>query len=291
MAKLKKNKIFGVIGFPVKHSLSPIMHNAVFKRLGINATYRAFEVRPEELKKFVQGLKRNSISGLNITIPHKENILPLLREVQDIPGLARSIGAVNTVKMEDGKPVGYNTDGLGFIRALKSLGFDFREKKVALLGAGGAAKAIVFNVAEEKASSISIYDVDSIRSQDLVKRLKTKFPRQIKLAKNVEELHIPKCDILVNATPVGMHDDRIIIPLEYLHKELFIYDLVYNPKGRKTTRLVVEAKKKGLKAHDGIWMLVFQGAISSKIWFPKVDEREVASIMFEGLRNEGFFAQ
>ncbi|MDP3142448.1 MAG: shikimate dehydrogenase [Candidatus Omnitrophota bacterium] len=291
MTAASKKKIFGVVGFPVRHSLSPLMHNAVFKCLGVNAAYKPFEVKPEDLKNFVLALKRNHIFGLNVTIPHKESIIPFLPVVRDTPGLAHLIGAVNTVRFEDGKPVGYNTDGLGFVRALKSLGFDFKDKKVALFGAGGAAKAVAFNMAEEKASSIHIYDLNSVRCEELVKRLKTKFPRQIRLADSVEALNISKCDILINATPVGMHDDRLLVPVEYLHKELFVYDLVYNPKGRKTTRLIAEAKKKGLKAHDGIWMLVFQGAIASKIWFPEFDEKEIASIMFEALRKEGFFAQ
>jgi len=291
MTAASKKKVLGVVGFPVRHSLSPVMHNAVFKRLGVNAVYKPFEVRPEDLKKFIHALKKNAIFGLNITIPHKESVIPLLSSVRNSPGLAQSIGAVNTIKIEDGKPVGYNSDGVGFIRALKSLGFDFKDKKVALMGAGGAAKAVAFNMAEEKASSIHIFDEDALRCQELVKKLKNKFPRQIKFSESIEALSVPKCDILINATPVGMHDDQMLVPTEYLHKELFVYDLVYNPKGRKTTRLIAEAKKKGLKAHDGIWMLVFQGAISSKIWFPDFDEKEIASIMFEGLRKEGFFAQ
>lgn len=291
MTAASKKKILGVIGFPVRHSLSPVMHNAVFKCLGINATYKSFEIKPEALKKFVLALKRNHIFGLNVTIPHKESVIPYLASVRDMPGLAQSIGAVNTIKMDGGRPIGYNTDGQGFIRALRSLGFDFKDKKVALIGAGGAAKAVAFNMAEEKVSLIYIHDMDSVRCEELVKKLKNKFPRQIKFAGSIEALNIPKCDILVNATPVGMHDDRLLVPLEYLHKELFVYDLVYNPKGRKTTRLIAEAKKKSLKAHDGIWMLVFQGAIASKIWFPEIDEKEIASIMFEALRKEGFFAQ
>lgn len=291
MAVAKRKKIFGVIGYPVSHSLSPIMHNAVFKKMGVDAIYRAFEVKPDNLKQFLKGLRKNNIYGLNVTIPHKETVIPSLSEVRELPGLARSIGAVNTIKIENDKPIGYNTDGQGFVRALKSLGFDLKDKKVALLGAGGAAKAIVFNMAEQKARQIFIYDMDLSRSENLVNRLKHKFPRLVRLAKDIDELKIPLCDILVNATPVGMKDDKSLIDPEQLHKGLFVYDLVYNPKGRKTTKLVAEAKKKGLKAHDGIWMLVFQGAISSKIWFPEFDEREVASVMFEALRKEGFFAQ
>ena len=290
MAVTKKKKIFGVIGFPVGHSLSPIMHNAVFKRLGVNAVYKAFEVKPEGLKKFIRGLRSNDIYGLNVTIPHKETVIPFLFEVRDTLGLAHSIGAVNTIKIENGKSIGFNTDGQGFIRALKSLGFDFKDKKVALLGAGGAAKAVAFNMAEKEVTLISIYDADLNRAEDLVKKLKNKFSLQVRAAQNIAKLNIGKCDILVNATPVGMKDDWTLVEPEYLHRDLFVYDLVYNPRGRKTTRLVAEAKSKGLKAHDGLWMLVFQGAIASKIWFPEFDEKEIASIMFEALRREGFFA-
>lgn len=291
MAVTKKKKIFGVIGSPISHSLSPFMHNAVFKKLGVNAVYKSFEVKPEELKKFIHSLRQSNIHGLNVTIPHKETVIPFLSEVRDTPGLARAIGAVNTIKIEDGKAIGFNTDGRGFIRALKSLGFDFRDKKVALLGAGGAAKAIAFNIAEQMAGLISIYDTDVGRATDLVKKLKNKFSLPVKLAQHIDKLNIGRCDILVNATPVGMKDDRTLVEPEYLHRDLFVYDLVYNPQGRKTTSLVAEAKNKGLKAHDGLWMLVFQGAIASKIWFPEFDEKEIASIMFEALREEGFFAQ
>jgi shikimate dehydrogenase len=290
MAAKKKKKIFGVIGFPVRHSLSPIMHNAVFKELGINAQYRAFEVKPARLKDFMRGLRKNGIFGLNVTIPHKEAVVPLLSEIRESPGFARSIGAVNTVKMEENKPCGYNTDGVGFIRALNCLGFEFEGKKVALLGAGGAAKAVAYNIAENKAA-ISIYDLNRQRCRELVNKLKTKFSRRIKFAERIDDLNIADCDMLVNATPVGMQDEHLPVPADYLHKKLYVYDLVYNPKGRRTTKLVEEARKKGLKAHAGIWMLVFQGAISAKIWFPEIDEKEVASIMFDALRKQGFFVR
>lgn len=288
MAASKKKKILGVIGFPVRHSFSPIMHNAVFKEMGINALYRSFEVQPARLKDFMRGLRKNNIFGLNVTIPHKEAVVALLSEIRESPGFARSIGAVNTIKVEDHKPCGFNTDGLGFIRALNCLGFEFEGRKVALLGAGGAAKAVAFNMAENKAA-ISIYDLNQARCRELVNKLKTKFSRRIKFAESIEDLNIPDCDMLVNATPVGMHDEHLPVSSDYLHKKLFVYDLVYNSKGRKTTKLVEEARKRGLRAQDGIWMLVFQGAISAKIWFPEMDEKEVASIMFNALRRQGFF--
>ncbi|MFZ5800661.1 MAG: shikimate dehydrogenase [Candidatus Omnitrophota bacterium] len=286
-----KKKIFGVIGYPISHSLSPVMHNAVFKKFGIPAVYKAFEVKPETLKDFVRQMRNNRIAGVNVTIPHKETIIPFLKEVEDEPGLAGSIGAVNTVVIEKDRAVGYNTDGLGFIRAIKSLGFEFKGAKVALLGAGGAARAVSFNMATEGVSQIYIYDIDTARAAQLVSIFKTRFPRTVKLAKNIPELNLEKCALLVNATPVGMKDNRLAIDPQYLHKDLFIYDLVYNRQARHTTPLVEEARKRGIRAHDGIWMLVFQGAISSKLWFPQLDEKEVASVMFAGLRNEGFSAR
>lgn len=286
-----KKKIFGVIGYPISHSLSPVMHNAVFKKFGIPAVYKAFEVKPAQLQSFIRGLRNNHICGLNVTIPHKEAIIPFLKEVRDEPGLAASIGAVNCVRMQEGRPIGYNTDGLGFIRSLKSLGFDFKGEKAALLGAGGAARAVAFNMAKEGVSQIYIFDIDTQRAMQLVLTLKARFPRTIKLAKNIPELNLNKCGLLVNATSVGMKDNRLAIGSEYLHKDLFVYDLVYNRQARHTTPLVEEARRRGIRAHDGIWMLVFQGAISSKLWYPQLDEKEVASVMFEGLRTEGFSAR
>lgn len=171
-------KIVGIIGCPVAHSISPQMHNAAFKHLGLNWEYVPFEVKPEDLKKALDGLRAEGVLGFNITIPHKETIIPLLDEVTKLP---RIIGAVNTVKNENGKLVGYNTDGAGFLESLKlDAGVDPKGKKAVLLGAGGAAKAVAVMLAEAEVDSIIVTDIDTKKANDLVNYVGSLFDVEMK---------------------------------------------------------------------------------------------------------------
>lgn len=282
--------LFALIGHPIKHSLSPVMHNAVFKGLGINAAYLCFDMRPQNFDNAIKGIRNLSgLSGFNVTIPYKEKIIHHLDKIYDDPGLAKTIGAVNTVKFQGGKFFGYNTDGAGFVQSLKRLGFNPRNKSAIVLGAGGAGKALTISLAEEKISQLQIFDIDYKRALSLKNKIKKNYKCKVDVAKNIKKLDMKSAQLLLNATPIGMHKkDALALPAKLLHKNLFVYDLVYNPEGRKTTLLVQAARKKGLDAYDGIWLLVFQGIKALQIWFNnKLNTKTVESIIFKALAKEG----
>ncbi|MDD5506140.1 MAG: shikimate dehydrogenase [Candidatus Omnitrophica bacterium] len=252
-----KSKLFGLVGFPVKHSLSPCMHNAAFSALKIKAKYKLFEVRPEQLEGFLGNLKKNNIAGVNVTIPYKEKALPYLSSKSF--GV-REIGAVNTiVAAKDGKLKGFNTDSPGFSRHLKVL--KVIPRKAAIIGAGGAAKAVCFALGRNKAEEICIYDIDAYKSLGLVSQFKDVFS-QVKFSAvaRVEELNLGDKDLLVNASPVGMReDDPCLVEGSLLHNRLFVYDLIYNPA---ETKLLTAAKKAGIRFSNGLGMLLYQGILS-----------------------------
>jgi len=251
-----KPKLYGLVGFPVKHSLSPCMHNAAFKALKIKAKYKLFELQVEQLEGFLNNLKKNNIAGFNVTIPYKEKVLPCL----DIkaPGL-REIGAVNTVVVaKDGKLKGFNTDFSGFRRHLKEL--NVSPRKAAIIGAGGAAKAVCFALGKSNVEELCIYDIDVYKSLCLVSQLKDVFGQtKFSAVARIEELNLGGKDLLVNASPVGMRTlDPCLIDGTLLHKRLFVYDLIYNPT---ETKLLATAKKAGIRFSNGLGMLLYQGVI------------------------------
>jgi shikimate dehydrogenase len=276
-------KIVGIIGYPVSHSISPQMHNAAFEHLGLNLEYVPFEVNPGDIKKALDGMRAEGVLGFNVTIPHKETIIPLLDEVTKLP---RIIGAVNTVKNEGGKLVGYNTDGAGFIESLKEdAGFNTKGKKAVLLGAGGAAKAIVVMLAESGASSISITDIEPKRAENLAKYVGSLFETKIKsIPSGSEELNeaILKADLLVNATPIGMHPKENVSPIgknTKIKNGSVVFDLIYNPP---ETRLMKDAKKSGAKVFNGLGMLVRQGALALSIW---TEQKAPVEVMWKAAKK------
>lgn len=256
-----KTKIVGLFGYPVEHTLSPYMHNAAFEALGLDYRYLPFRVSPENLKAAINALKALNIKGVNITIPHKETIIPYLNELDRE---AELIVAVNTVLHEEGRLIGYNTDGRGFIRSLKEEASIIpKGKRVMILGAGGAARAIAFSIAIEGVEKIFISDVIEKKAKELSSAVINKTSTEAIYIKDLKE-RIGEVDILINATPLGMKkEDPMPISPELLSQRLFVYDIVYNPP---ETPLIREAKTKGAKALSGIGMLVYQGALSFKIW-------------------------
>ncbi len=256
-------KIYGVLGYPVKHSFSPAMHNAAFRVLHIDAEYRYFEKKTQELEPFLGSLAKEGIFGLNVTVPYKEKVLPFLTKVSDE---ARMIGAVNTIKVTGPALEGFNTDGAGFLKHLK-VGLDFQpqDKTVAIIGAGGAARAIAVYLAKDKAKKIALFDIDIAKAQILFAQLKDNFKDTVFYAAGtVEDLNVPKSDLLVNATPIGMKEgEACLVPEDLLHRDLLVYDLIYNPR---ETKLLSLASKKGLKTANGLGMLLYQGALSFEIW-------------------------
>ncbi len=270
-----KPKLYGLLGFPVKHSLSPCMHNAAFSKLKIKAKYKLFELKPEQLKDFLDNLKKKNIRGFNVTYPYKEEILRFLSSKS---AGVKEIGAANTVIVDKtGKLKGFNTDYLGFTRHLKEL--KVKPESVAIIGSGGAAKAVCFALAKMKVSQLCIYDIDKFKSLSLFKKLNSEFPQtKFDVAARIEDLKIENKDLLINASPVGMREhDPCLVDEAWLHKGLFVYDLIYSPAETKLIRL---AKKHELNCSNGMGMLLYQGVFA----FQHFTGRKItAEIMQEAL--------
>jgi shikimate dehydrogenase len=260
-------KIVGIIGYPLGHSVSPAMHNAAFRELWLDYEYIPFEVEPADLPAALPGLRAIHVAGFNVTIPHKEAIVPLL---DDVTKLARTIGAVNTVVNQDGELIGYNSDGPGFIESLKEdAGFEPQGKKIVVLGAGGASRAVVTMLAELGAASLTISDIIEDKAKELAEYTDGLSQTRCGWSRPDSQLlksEIEQADLLVNTTPLGMHPDVNKSPLPdkiKLPKKLLVYDLVYNPA---ETKLLKTAKAAGCKAVSGLGMLVRQGALAFTVF-------------------------
>lgn len=257
-------KLLCLLGSPVEHSLSPIMHNYLFNKLDLNYLYLAFDVKPDDLHKSVEGLKAIGVKGFNVTIPHKENIIYILDEIDYS---AKMVGAVNTVVLKNGKLYGYNTDITGFKKSLNASGCKVSGKKVAVLGAGGAAKAVVRALFEENVDEVYIINRHHQKAEQIAAAYRNNQISNIKSVHNTNIKDIIKdCTLVVNTTSVGMNGylpDKTPIPSKYLNDTVWVYDLVYNPL---ETVLLREAKKMGCKIISGLDMLVHQGADAFKIW-------------------------
>ncbi|GJM16268.1 MAG: shikimate dehydrogenase (NADP(+)) [Thermodesulfobacteriota bacterium] len=259
--------IYGIFGHPVKHSLSPDMHNSAFSKLGLNSVYVAFDIEPENIGKATDALRVMGIKGINITIPHKQTIIPFLDEVSPDATLT---GAVNTVKNEDGKLSGFNTDVGGFLRAIREdLDFSPEDNTLFLIGAGGAARAVLSAFCMNGGAIVYIADILKDKAIELADQFKENF-ENIRIEtiemedKKIVSEKFSEADILVNASPAGMdgvgsHD----IPLASLKKSAVVYDLVYKPQN---TKLLTDARDLGHKASGGLTMLLYQGAESFEIW-------------------------
>lgn len=259
-----KTKLCCVIGDPVEHSLSPVMHNAAFKELKLDFVYVAFTVRKDELKNAIAGARSLQVHGLNVTTPHKTAIM---KHLDEIDPTAQFIGAINTVLNADGKLVGYITDGFGAIKALKENNVSLEGKKLLLLGAGGAAKAIAFHAAQE-VEELKILNRTAPKANDLAEALHKKFDKKVSgntLSSETIKKELEDTDILVNATSVGMHPNvnQSLVDSTWLKPDLCVMDIIYNPL---ETKLAKDAKSVGAKVISGIEMLVYQGAASFEIW-------------------------
>jgi len=260
-----KSRPLGLLGYPVKHTASPAMHNCGFEALHLNYVYLPFEISPEQLHTAVKALIPLNFKGVNVTIPHKQNIIPLL---DDLSEEARLIGAVNTVEIKEGKLIGHNTDAAGFIESLKiDADFNLNKKTLCLFGAGGAGFAVAFAAALAGAEKIFIREPNSAQANNLKTSLQKNFPN-LQISIVTEDSNIKKAvqeaDILVNATPLGMKEsDPLVIPAEFIHPNLLVYDLVYNPA---ETKLLAIAKQKRCQAINGLGMLLFQGTKAFEIW-------------------------
>ncbi len=264
---LAKLKLFALIGDPVGQSLSPAMHNAAFRALGLNCAYITLRVPKPTLANAIAGVRALGIAGLNVTIPHKISIISLLDELDES---AKLVGAVNTVKNNRGKLIGFNTDGEGALRALEEKIGSVKGKEVVLLGAGGAARAIAFSLARAGAR-LTIANRTVPRAQALASAVEQKLSTNVKVASlNRAELTkaLKNVDVLINATSVGMHPkiDKTLVRANMMRRGLVVYDIVYKPL---RTKLLREARRAGGKTIDGLGMLVHQGALAFEIWTGK----------------------
>lgn len=261
-----KTKILGIFGYPTGHTISPAMHNAVIKALRLDMVYLPFEVKPSELREAIKCIKSIGMIGVNITIPHKEAVIKF---IDDVSEEARHIGAVNTIVNKDGRLIGHNTDGYGYITSLKEeCNFNPKGKNIAILGAGGAARGILVALSVKKPKTIVIANRTLARAISLIKAFKGKFPetkfKAVDLNKDILKKYFKEIELLVNTTSVGMKKNETVeIPLELLPKTAVVSDIVYNPL---ETLLLKKAKKLGLTTHSGLGMLVHQGVKSFKLW-------------------------
>ncbi|WP_458412428.1 shikimate dehydrogenase [Schinkia sp. CFF1] len=255
-------KLFGLFGHPVGHSMSPLMHNDQFTRLGLDCYYQAFDVHPADLENAVKGVRALGISGFNVTIPHKVEIMKYLDEIDEE---AAQIGAVNTVVLKNGKLVGYNTDGKGFAVSLeRKAGADFLKKRILIIGAGGAARGIYVTLARMGAQAIDIAN----RTEKKANQLITENPYSIHstgLSIAEAEAKLSQYEIVINTTSVGMSPNIDEMPLQLTNMKAgtIISDIIYNPL---ETKWLKEGKHLGAITQNGVGMFVGQGALAFELW-------------------------
>ncbi|MGM0771124.1 MAG: shikimate dehydrogenase [Halobacteriota archaeon] len=263
-------KVFGVLGDPIAHSISPLMHNAAFEALGMDCTYHAFRVEKKNLGDAIKGAKAMGFGGINLTVPLKEAATGLIESDH----LAANIGAINTIDFKDGIR-GYNTDGIGAQKTLEETGVEIEGKNVLILGAGGAARAIAFTFTEAGAK-VNIAN----RTPERAMNLAAEIPRVNGFGLEVLDRCLEDTDILINTTTVGMDPnvDETIVTADQMHTGLTVFDIVYNPL---KTKLLQEAEAAGATPVTGIMMLVYQGAEAFRIWTgvnPPVDVMKKAAM-------------
>ncbi|MCB7303716.1 shikimate dehydrogenase [Bariatricus massiliensis] len=260
----------GLLGSPVEHSISPMMHNEAFRQLELDYAYLAFNVGTDKLETAVEGLKALGVRGFNLTMPDKNLMCSLADELSPASAIG---GAVNTIVNDNGKLTGYTTDGIGFMRSVKEDGHDIIGKKMTLLGAGGAAAAILIQAALDGVAEISVFNIrDEFfkRAEDIIEKLKEKTDCNIRIFdfsdSEVLKREIAGSAILVNGTSVGMapNTERCIITDDSVfRKDLIVFDVIYNPE---ETLLLKKAKAAGCPASNGLNMLLYQGAASFELW-------------------------
>ena len=270
-----KTKVLGLLGFPVGHSLSPAMHNTAFEKLGLDCCYVTFSVKPEFLRDAVKSIKALNLAGVNVTVPHKERVIPFLDEVDKE---ASFIGAVNTIVNDNGRLTGYNTDGRGFMRSLSEAKISVNKKNVLVIGAGGASRAIGYYLCRN-ASKLFLYDIDKNKAGKLIGDL-NKIKRNVSLfsyQQSAISSQLKDVDVIINATPLGLKKgDLLPINTDLLEKSQVVCDLIY-----KNTPLLQAASKKGCKTLNGLGMLLWQGVFAFELW---TGRRPPVEVMRKSLR-------
>ncbi len=255
--------VAAVIGWPISQSLSPVIHNAAFRHHGDNWSYVAYPIEPGDAGSAIAAMRGGGLQGLNVTMPHKDAVADLVDELDES---AESIHAVNTVvRMSDGRLRGYSTDGEGLLRAIRiNANWDPAGKKVCVLGAGGAAR-----------SAIDAFTRAGVASIFVVNRTVEKATQAIgesKVAVVGSQRNIEECDIVFNATSVGMGTDESLVSPELLHEGQLVIDAVYHPL---ETRLLRDAKSRGATVLDGLWMLIHQACVAQALWLGREPDYQV----------------
>ena len=264
-------RLTALLGSPVAHSISPMMHNESFRLLGLDYVYLCFDVNETSLTAAVEGLKACNIRGFNLTMPNKNKVVELLDELSPA---ARLIGAVNTVVNDDGRLTGYNTDGVGYMQSVKDAGYDITGKTITVMGAGGAATAICAQAALDRVEAIHIFARRTSRfwerTEKLVENINSTLPCRAVLHENENKKALKEAvsqsTLLLNATSVGMApniDASIVSDTSLYRPNLIVSDVIYNPK---ETRFLREAKEAGCRTFNGMYMLLYQGAEAFRLW-------------------------
>lgn len=275
-----KTKIYGLLGHPVGHSLSPIIHNAAFEYMYLNCIYEVFDVSPENLGDAINGIKALNVKGFNVTIPYKELIM---RYLDNISEEAKKIGAVNTVINENGRLKGCNTDGYGFIEAIADAGEKIIGRNIVIIGAGGAAKAVGISLAMNGVNSIIIANRNLEKALSLSNYINNEYHISCTHC-TIDNLDvIEDIDILINATSVGMYPNTGESPVKekVVTKSKFVYDLIYNPE---ETLFLKYAVTNGIKCSNGLGMLVNQANHAFKLWTNTYFDK---NLIYNLLRREG----
>lgn len=267
MSELKvtsKTSLYAIIGDPIEHSLSPVMQNAAFETMGLNAVYLALRVEQSRLREAIDGFRAINLSGFNVTIPHKVAVMKYLDELDSS---AATIGAANTVVNRDEKLIGYNTDGLGALAALGEAGVYPKGRRILLLGAGGAARALAFSLAEASERMV-ILNRTASKAEDLAEDVRRMTGASVvhgRLDPSTLGKEVASANLLVNTTSVGMNPrpEETLVDGRLLRPDMVVFDIVYSPL---ETRLLREARAAGAKAVGGLMMLVHQGARAFELW-------------------------
>lgn len=265
--------LYGVVGFPLGHTLSPIMHNTAFEVTGVNAIYLAFETK--DLEGCVKGIRALGIKGMSVTIPFKSEVLPYL---DDVDGMAEKIGAVNTIVNNNGRLIGYNTDALGALKALQDV-VDLSGMSCLIVGAGGAARAIG-SVLREEGVRLTIVNRSPERGMEVARSLQSPFVP-------LGDLRRIDADILIQTTPVGMYPqtDHCPVPEDLLKGDMVVMDIIYNPM---ETRMLKLARAHGCKTINGLSMFINQGAEQFRLWTGlEPPLKEMTKAVKEALSVEG----
>ncbi len=250
-----KTRVTGLFGYPVEHTLSPAMHNAAFDHLGLDFRYLPFLVHPDSIMEAVRAVKALNMAGVNVTVPHKERVIPFLDEVNEE---ARFIGAVNTIVNSGGTLTGYNTDGRGFMRSLAEKDITVGGRRILIAGAGGASRAVSYYLSE-KAGELCLFDPDRPKLEKLVSEL-SEIRANVRAVEQTGDTG--RFDILINATPLGLkNNDPLPFDVTLLGSGQVVCDLIY-----KKTPLIESASERGCRTISGLGMLLWQGILAFELW-------------------------